>query len=331
MRASVATWKSTTVELFGVRRRTREERGHVQRKRPRRPAGTRGAGSPDGPTHRHDRVAVRPGGRDIAQELTSRQVKLNLGGPLHDPTDPGGAAAGPPGASASSGRVFAPMRPPRWMASVVEGALALQPRPGDGGGDAVALGRGDLEGAREPLPLEAAEMSPPAASMPSVKVMRLVMCRLPWASGMVKLWTPLPSPGDWQSSGPSVPQRPSAPKFPVPAGGSPSTGPSQAISPVARAGRERQPGHQGELGAVQVVGRDSAAAPAPLTRARATIPARTRLTPTPPAAVGSHRRGGHGTPRHPGGLPLFSLPGRRGGSGLCGCRCGPLGREGQQA
>jgi hypothetical protein len=41
--------------------------------------------------------------------------------------------------------------------------------------------------------------------MPSVKVMALVMCKLPWASGMVKLWTPSPSPGDWQASGPSVP------------------------------------------------------------------------------------------------------------------------------
>jgi DNA invertase Pin-like site-specific DNA recombinase len=38
-----------------------------------------------------DRLARSlPDARDIADELTSRQVKLNLGGSIHDPTDPVG-------------------------------------------------------------------------------------------------------------------------------------------------------------------------------------------------------------------------------------------------
>jgi hypothetical protein len=38
-----------------------------------------------------DRLARSlPGARDIADELTARQVKLNIGGSVHDPTDPVG-------------------------------------------------------------------------------------------------------------------------------------------------------------------------------------------------------------------------------------------------
>lgn len=36
-----------------------------------------------------DRLARSlPDARDIVDELTSREVKLNLGGSVHDPTDP---------------------------------------------------------------------------------------------------------------------------------------------------------------------------------------------------------------------------------------------------
>jgi DNA invertase Pin-like site-specific DNA recombinase len=38
-----------------------------------------------------DRLARSlPDARDIADELTARQVKLSLGGSVHDPTDPAG-------------------------------------------------------------------------------------------------------------------------------------------------------------------------------------------------------------------------------------------------
>jgi DNA invertase Pin-like site-specific DNA recombinase len=38
-----------------------------------------------------DRLARSlPDARDIADELTARQVKLNIGGSVHDPTDPVG-------------------------------------------------------------------------------------------------------------------------------------------------------------------------------------------------------------------------------------------------
>jgi hypothetical protein len=38
-----------------------------------------------------DGLARSPDARDIADELTARQVELNLGGSVHDPTDPSDA------------------------------------------------------------------------------------------------------------------------------------------------------------------------------------------------------------------------------------------------
>lgn len=37
---------------------------------------------------KHDRLAPLPGARNIADELTRREVKLNLGGSIYDPTEP---------------------------------------------------------------------------------------------------------------------------------------------------------------------------------------------------------------------------------------------------